>query len=151
MLNVSCLYIRTFNVLSNLLFSSAALQWSIREAQVGQFQFQNNGLGVNNYAATGVQPGNPIIGCVPAVKLWVQQGKPYYVPGSPITQQNYQRVGGFTQVVWSRSVSVGCGTSINPQSAMAFTVCYYSPAGNVLGQAAFDSGIVIPPDSVSLN
>ncbi|KHJ96002.1 hypothetical protein OESDEN_04044, partial [Oesophagostomum dentatum] len=45
---------------------------------------------------------------------------------------------GFTQMVWARSTKVGCAV-VNCNSS-TFTVCRYSPAGNILNQQIYQVG-----------
>jgi hypothetical protein len=41
--------------------------------------------------------------------------------------------GHFTQVVWFKTTSVGCGIAISKASGKIYSVCNYSPPGNMIG------------------
>ena len=44
--------------------------------------------------------------------------------------------GHYTQLVWSRSTSLGCGAAICPDQAQLW-VCNYDPPGNIVGQRPY--------------
>ncbi|KAI5644473.1 cysteine-rich secretory protein family domain-containing protein [Phthorimaea operculella] len=52
------------------------------------------------------------------------------------------QVGHYTQMVWSDSTYVGCAVSQYPDGGFTtyLVVCNYGPAGNMLGQEAYESG-----------
>jgi uncharacterized protein YkwD len=73
---------------------------------------------------------------------WVSEKTQYN--GEPVDSTNYLIFGHYTQMVWSSTTQVGCGTAITqegvPPGAVGETVylvCRYSPAGNQFGQAAY--------------
>ena len=49
---------------------------------------------------------------------------------------SWEKVGHYTQMVWPTTTRVGCAIASN--AANDYLVCRYSPAGNVIGQAAAD-------------
>lgn len=94
-----------------------------------------DGAGQNLAAGTGSQSAQS------SVDMWMDEEKDYD-PANP----NYSH---FTQVVWKASTELGCyqskcsklvdgtGNEVFPGFGdSVFTVCNYSPAGNVIGQFA---------------
>jgi pathogenesis-related protein 1 len=55
------------------------------------------------------------------------------------TNLNSDGCGHYTQVVWRKSIELGCGvaTCQNGQYTEDIWICNYSPAGNVIGQAPY--------------
>ncbi|XP_004493352.2 basic form of pathogenesis-related protein 1-like [Cicer arietinum] len=68
-----------------------------------------------------------------AVKLWVNH-KRYY------DSSRNKCVGGechqYTQIVWRKSVSIGC-YKVKCKNGGTFVICYYAPRGNILGEAPY--------------
>lgn len=50
-------------------------------------------------------------------------------------EDDYHKVGHYTQMVWKDTRSVGCAVSRNRSDE--FLVCRYDPAGNVMGESPF--------------
>uniref|UniRef100_A0A0N5BJE1 SCP domain-containing protein n=1 Tax=Strongyloides papillosus TaxID=174720 RepID=A0A0N5BJE1_STREA len=70
--------------------------------------------------------GSPVIAHI-GVKLWYDEIKDYN-----FNSQGFKHgTGHFTQLVWKSSSKVGCGVAAG--SSGVFTVCKYSPPGNLQG------------------
>lgn len=85
-------------------------------------------LGENLYAVFGTS--TPSQALTDAAKEWYKEYKYYDFgrPGfSPLT-------GHFTQMVWVKTKSIGCGAKYCPQNDMRIVVCRYYPPGNVLNE-----------------
>ncbi|PSS02749.1 Basic form of pathogenesis-related protein like [Actinidia chinensis var. chinensis] len=68
-----------------------------------------------------------------SVKMWVDEKKYYnYNSNSCIGGV----CGHYTQVVWSRSVRVGCAR-VKCRNGWWFIICSYDPPGNVIGQRPY--------------
>jgi hypothetical protein len=68
---------------------------------------------------------------------WAQERR-HFRPGVfPDVGQGvaWQRVGHYTQIVWSGTDRVGCAT--HSDGRWDYLVCRYAPAGNVIGQTVF--------------
>ncbi|XP_051120864.1 STS14 protein-like [Andrographis paniculata] len=70
-----------------------------------------------------------------AVEAWIEE-KQYY---------NYQnnscaadrRCGVYTQVVWRKSLDLGCAQASCPKAQSSLTICFYNPPGNVVGEKPY--------------
>uniref|UniRef100_A0A0K0FJA1 CAP domain-containing protein (inferred by orthology to a human protein) n=1 Tax=Strongyloides venezuelensis TaxID=75913 RepID=A0A0K0FJA1_STRVS len=99
-------------------------------AKIGKMQHdptnQKNKLGENLAFAS---PRIAHIG----VKGWYDEVKDYN-----FKKQGFRHgIGHFTQLVWKSSSKVGCGVAAGSKGV--FTVCKYSPAGNLMG--AFEKNV----------
>ncbi|WP_304559184.1 CAP domain-containing protein [Sphingomonas immobilis] len=63
-------------------------------------------------------------------RMFVNRPTPYFS-----TSGQWQDVAHYTQIVWRGTTRVGCALASNDRDDTL--VCRYSPAGNVVGQAAF--------------
>ena len=98
---------------------------------------QANGQGENlawgyNYPLTSLAQG------------WANE-KSNYVPGTPISQSLSGPngvYGHYTQMVWSSTTQIGCGTAKQTIGANTWDllVCRYSPGGNWIGQLPYNPG-----------
>ncbi|KAK7412219.1 hypothetical protein VNO78_03669 [Psophocarpus tetragonolobus] len=69
-----------------------------------------------------------------AVKLWVDE-KPYYDYNSNSCAAGKQ-CGHYTQVVWKKSLRVGCA-KVTCDNGGTFISCNYSPPGNYIGEKPY--------------
>jgi pathogenesis-related protein 1 len=73
-----------------------------------------------------------------AAKTWYNEYK-YYDYNRP----GFSMVTGhFTQIVWVKTKSIGCGIKYCPQNKMRIVVCRYYPPGNVLNE--FRQNVLVP-------
>jgi len=120
---------------------SAPLQWSPRLARIAQNWAENlgqscrmshnpdTGYGENLFMATAYHytPAD-------APRSWAKEKSSYQ--GGVLTKDNWFGSGHYTQMVWSRTRTMGCGVT-ECGGQMMILVCNYDPAGNVLGQAPY--------------
>jgi hypothetical protein len=116
-----------------------ALQWSTAIAAQAQAwadncQFQHSGgnYGENIYADTGQGTVNDV------VADWVGERQDY----DYATNSCSGTCGHYTQVVWARSLNLGCGVAHCTKNSpfggpWNFWVCNYDPAGNLIGQRPY--------------
>ncbi|KAL9238524.1 hypothetical protein vseg_012930 [Gypsophila vaccaria] len=72
-----------------------------------------------------------------AVGMWVNESR-YYDPKSNTCTDGSDDCRHYTQVVWSRSVGLGCATTLcAPSWPFSFYVCEYYPPGNIQGQKPY--------------
>jgi pathogenesis-related protein 1 len=69
-----------------------------------------------------------------AVKLWVDE-KPYYDYNSN-SCVNGEMCGHYTQVVWRKSLRIGCA-KVKCDNGGTFITCNYDPPGNYVGERPY--------------
>ena len=114
--------------------AAAARQWADKMATSGRFEHSPDEPGAP-LQGENLWAGTPRAYSPEAmVGLWRAE-KADYRPGifpNNSRSGDIERVGHYTQLIWSRSRRVGCATAIG--SGEEFLVCRYSEAGNVMGQ-----------------
>ena len=70
-----------------------------------------------------------------AVDNWVQE-KNYYNHTDNSCASNHS-CGVYTQVVWRKSLEVGCAQATCVKEQASLTVCYYDPPGNIIGESPY--------------
>lgn len=103
-----------------------AQQWADQLATSGQFKHRppGSGYGENLFG------GSVGYGPADAARHWLEEKNAY--SGGPITPQNFNTVGHYTQMVWSRTTEVGYGIATGSNGVVV--VANYAPAGNLSGQ-----------------
>nr|WP_082543251.1 CAP domain-containing protein [Sphingomonas sp. Leaf339] len=68
---------------------------------------------------------------------WVEESRNFVNAPTPAFSRTgqWQDVGHYAQIVWRGTREVGCGMASDDEED--YLVCRYSPAGNVIGRAAF--------------
>ncbi|KAM7270906.1 hypothetical protein ACFE04_030120 [Oxalis oulophora] len=75
---------------------------------------------------------------VPASKimsLWMK-GKKYYNYANNSCEANH-KCGLYTQIVWRKSLELGCAQAICVKEKATLTICYYNPPGNIEGERPY--------------
>ena len=70
-----------------------------------------------------------------AVEEWVKE-KNFYNHVNNSCVPNH-RCGVYTQVVWKKSLELGCAQASCVKEKAALTICYYNPPGNVVGESPY--------------
>ncbi|HZP88853.1 MAG TPA: CAP family protein [Burkholderiales bacterium] len=68
------------------------------------------------------------------VDAWGSERQAYR--GGPITEDNFGRIGHYTQMIWKDTRQVGCGM-VRSTDAREVWVCRYRPPGNVVGERPY--------------
>lgn len=107
-----------------------AQQWADQLAASGSFRHRDHsktGYGENLFGGSeGFSAGD-------AARQWLQEKAVYR--GGPVTPENFNSVGHYTQMVWSGSTEVGYGIATGPNGVIV--VANYNPRGNRSGQKPF--------------
>ncbi|XP_012079118.1 STS14 protein [Jatropha curcas] len=90
----------------------------------------NSKYGGNQLWASGVAV-TPLM----AVDHWVQQ-KIYYNHTDNSCVSNHQ-CGVYTQVVWKKSLELGCAQASCVKEQSSLTICFYNPPGNIIGESPY--------------
>ncbi|RYR28403.1 hypothetical protein Ahy_B01g052515 isoform B [Arachis hypogaea] len=70
-----------------------------------------------------------------AVEEWVRQ-KQYYNHANNSCVPNH-RCGVYTQVVWRKSIMLGCAQATCVKEDASLTICFYNPPGNYFGESPY--------------
>ncbi|KAG9440857.1 hypothetical protein H6P81_021022 [Aristolochia fimbriata] len=70
-----------------------------------------------------------------AMDLWVKEKK-FYSHGSNTCAARHE-CGVYLQVVWRKSLEVGCAQAVCGKGTATLTICYYNPPGNVIGEKPY--------------
>ena len=70
-----------------------------------------------------------------AVEEWVKQ-KQFYNHANNSCVPNH-RCGVYTQVVWKKSVMLGCAQATCVKEDASLTICFYDPPGNYVGESPY--------------
>ncbi|XP_059177205.1 uncharacterized protein LOC131956678 [Physella acuta] len=122
----------------------AALAWNdtlaeFAQAFIGNCVFKHSGgpYGENLYASMPANTDHPTI-AGKAVKQWIAEKSVQTPDWSCITSS--PTCGHYSQVVWGKSLQVGCAIIHCPTETKAWpnmVVCEYFPRGNFVGQKPF--------------
>ncbi|KAG5062299.1 hypothetical protein JHK85_003482 [Glycine max] len=70
-----------------------------------------------------------------AVEEWVKQ-KQFYNHADNSCVPNH-RCGVYTQVVWRKSLELGCARATCVKEQASLTICFYNPPGNYIGESPY--------------
>ncbi|BBM97866.1 pathogenesis-related protein 1 [Marchantia polymorpha subsp. ruderalis] len=119
------------NIIWSPTLASFAAQWANDLASRGcPLQHRpNNPYGENIFwASWSSTPAD-------AVNAWV--GEKIYYNYATNTCAAGQICGHYTQVVWRKSIEVGCASAACPNNGGTISVCNYNPPGNYVGQKPY--------------
>ncbi|KNA02812.1 hypothetical protein SOVF_215130 [Spinacia oleracea] len=80
------------------------------------------------------QGGSPV-GPKTVVDAWVAEKK-YYHHENNSCETNRQ-CGVYTQIVWKKSVELGCSQTSCVKNGTSLIVCFYNPPGNIVGESPY--------------
>ena len=112
--------------------ASAAQEWAqiLAARDTGLVHSGRKGLGENIWQGSGGSPSPDL-----AADDWLAEHRVYR--GERISEENFMRVGHYTQMVWSGTTSVGFGYA-RAASGNVYIVANYFPPGNFLGQRPYE-------------
>jgi uncharacterized protein YkwD len=108
-----------------------AQEWADRIAETGKFEHRPEGkYGENLAAGRGER-----YGAREAAATWLKEKEAY-----DAGQRELEKVGHYTQMVWSRTTRIGAGKAVikaGPMKGWTVVVCNYDPPGNVRGEKPY--------------
>lgn len=90
----------------------------------------NNKYGANQMWASGASITPRMV-----VNSWVAENK-YYNHANNTCLSNHQ-CGVYTQVVWKKSMELGCAQATCDKINSSLTICFYNPPGNYNGESPY--------------
>ena len=96
-------------------------------------QFAN--LSTSKYGGNQLWSGGMAMTPRMAVDNWVQE-KNYYNHTDNSCAPNHS-CGVYTQVVWRKSLELGCAQATCVKEQASLTVCFYDPPGNIIGESPY--------------
>lgn len=110
-----------------------AQEWADQVAARDQLGYRpNSPYGENLYYATSTDPAFRLAGRDPVRSWYEQSGRYTAIYGRDPSDQEFNRVGGFTQLVWRESRRIGVGYAVSA-TRRHYVVVSYDPPGNVAG------------------
>ncbi|XP_047323824.1 STS14 protein [Impatiens glandulifera] len=91
-------------------------------------------LGSSRYGGNQLRSEGQVVSAREAVEAWVEE-KQYYNHANNSCAKGRQ-CGTYTQVVWNKSVELGCAQTTCSQG-VSLTICFYNPPGNVDGETPY--------------
>ncbi|KAK6924295.1 CAP domain [Dillenia turbinata] len=93
-------------------------------------ELKSGAYGANQLLASGEAVTPPTV-----VETWVAEKKYYDYDNNSCVPEHM--CGVYTQVVWSRSLELGCAQVGCAKERAFLTICFYFPAGNVVGEKPY--------------
>ncbi|KAF7828798.1 STS14 protein [Senna tora] len=120
------------------------LKWSQKLANATSLlvRYQRNNKGCNfanltasNYGGNQLWSGGQTVTPRMAVEEWVKE-KNYYNHTNNSCVPDHM-CGVYTQVVWRKSLELGCAQASCAKDKTSLTLCFYNPPGNVVGESPY--------------
>lgn len=120
------------------------LSWSSQLANATSLlvRYQRNKMGCkfadlsnSKYGGNQLWAGGQIVTPSMAVDVWVKE-KEYYNHTDNSCLPDH-RCGVYTQVVWRKSLQLGCAQATCVKEDASLTICFYDPPGNVVGESPY--------------
>ncbi|XP_019185571.1 PREDICTED: STS14 protein-like [Ipomoea nil] len=70
-----------------------------------------------------------------AVEHWVEEKSFYDYANNSCAADH--KCGVYTQVVWKKSLELGCSQATCPKGQITLTICFYNPPGNIIGERPY--------------
>lgn len=117
---------------SSMLATAASLQVRYqRDKQNCSFADLSSGKYGGNQLWAGGMAVTPRM----AVEHWVEEKSFYdYANNSCVADH---KCGVYTQVVWKKSLELGCAQATCTKGQITLTICFYNPPGNIIGERPY--------------
>ncbi|XP_027345817.1 STS14 protein [Abrus precatorius] len=120
------------------------LKWSQQVANITSklVRYQRNQMGcqfanltAGKYGANQLLARGTAVTPRMAVEEWGKQ-RPFYNHTDNTCAPNH-RCGVYTQVVWRKSLELGCAQATCVKEQSSLTICFYNPPGNYVGESPY--------------
>ena len=108
-----------------------AQEWADHIAETGKLEHRPKGKYGENLAAGQAED----YGTREAAATWLKEKEAY-----DAGERELEKVGHYTQMVWSRTTRIGAGKAVikaGPMKGWTVIVCNYDPRGNVRGEKPY--------------
>nr|GMC66049.1 STS14 protein [Ipomoea batatas] len=122
----------------------AALNWSpmLATAASLQVRYQRDkkncsfaDISGGKYGGNQLWAGGMAVPPRMAVEHWVEEKSFYdYANNSCVSDH---KCGVYTQVVWKKSLELGCAQATCTKGQVTLTLCFYNPPGNIIGERPY--------------
>ncbi|KAL1824364.1 hypothetical protein ACET3Z_011142 [Daucus carota] len=120
------------------------LKWSAALANATSLlvRYQRDKQGCNfanlssgKYGGNQLWSSGSVVSPQAAVESWVAEKKYYNYADNSCPADH--KCGVYTQVVWKKSLELGCAQASCAKDTSTITICFYNPPGNIVGEKPY--------------
>lgn len=120
------------------------LKWSVTLANATSLlvRYQRDKQGCNfanlssgKYGGNQLWSSGSVVSPQEAVESWIAEKKFYNYANNSCPADH--KCGVYTQIVWKKSLELGCAQASCAKDASTLTICFYNPPGNIVGEKPY--------------